>query len=399
MSKIIAALAAISVLVLPLQGIASPSQPAPDANAPQEVAPAAPSSGAVPVPPGSTTETPVIPDFHAVTLKPITVTAPIPYIWTLQKGNSKVLVLGTVYPEPQGLTFIPVSINHAIAQSGAIIGAPWFHFDADINIFQIFSVWHAANEVKYLPDGKHLSDVLSPSDLQQWNALRAQYLPYGDKVERMRPMYAGWKLYDSVLKHSGVAVNASIPDLIKSAADKRGIPQINAQFHWLIKDPTAAAHAFEPSKEADLACFQSILYGIQGVPDSARTLAAAWAVGDVVTMKAYVSTHARTRPCWGSVTDTAVAEQQGLNREQEERKAWLAAFNTAAAKYSVVFTTSPVQDIFKPARQIEWMMQEGYVLLQPDVAQTSAPTPAPASTDAEVPQPLGATGGLKEQHK
>ncbi len=390
MSKTIAALAAIAVLVLPLRGLASPSQPAPDANAPQEAAPAAARSGAAPAPapPASTTEAPATTDPHVVTLKPIAVTSPKPYIWTFQKGTSKVLVLGTVYPEPEGLTFVPVSINRAIAQSGAVIGPPWFHFDVQVGLFHLLSVWHAASGAEYLPDGKQLSDVLSQSDLQQWNALKAHYLPHGDKVERMRPMYAGWKLYDAVLKHSGVAVEASIPDLIKSDADKRGIQVIDAQFHWSIKDPTTAAHAFEPSQEADLACFQSILYGIQGVPDSARTLAAAWAVGDVATMKAYVSTHTLTRPCWASITQAAVAEQQGLNSEQEERKAWLAAFNTAATTNPVVFTTAPVQYIFKPARQIEWMMQEGYVLVEPDAGQTSAPTPtpgpAPASTVAEV---------------
>ncbi len=99
-------------------------------------------------------------------------------------------------------------------------------------------------------------------------------------------------------------------------------------------------------------------------------------------MQAYVNTHTITRPCWSAVTQAAVAQQQGLDRDVEERKAWLAAFNTAAAKYPVVFTTASVQDIFKPARQIEWLMQEGYVLVQPDAAQTSAPTSAPASTIA-----------------
>ncbi len=358
MSKMIAALTAISVLTMPLQGFAAPNQSGSNAYVPQDAVPA------------STTVTPTAPASTVVTLAPVAVTVPKPYIWTFQKGNSKVLVLGTVYPEPQGLTFIPVSINRAIAQSGAVIGPPWFHFGANVNVFNILSVWHAASGVKYLPDGKHLSDVLSPSDLQQWNALQAQYRPNGGKVERMRPMYAGWKLYEAVLKHSGVAVDSSIGDLIKSDADKRGIKVIDAQFHWIVKDPTAAAHAFEPSPQADLACFQTILGGINGVPDSARTLAAAWAVGDVPTMKAYLSTHTLMPTCWSTLTSEAVAEQQGLNREQEERKAWLAAFNTAVAKYPVVFTTAPVQNIFKPARQIAWMMDEGYVVVEPDAHQT-----------------------------
>ena len=367
MSRIVAALAAFSVLALPLQGHASPNQPASDTNTEQQAAPAA-----APVPPGG----------NAKNLPPITVSAPIPHIWTYQKGNSKVLVLGTVYPEPEGLTFVPISIHRAIAQSGAVIGLPWFHFEANVNLFNVLPIWHAASGAKYLPDGKQLSDVLSPSDLQHWNALKAQYLPHGDKVDRMRPMYAGWKLYEAVLKHSGVAVDSSILELIQHDAKQSDIPLVDAQFYWTIKDPKTAAHAFEPSQQADSACFQSILSGIDRVPDSARTLAAAWAIGDVATMQAYVSTHTLTRPCWSGVTQAAVAEQQGLDRDVEERKAWLAAFNGAAAKHPVVFTTASVQDIFKPARQVEWLMQEGYVLVQPDAAQTSALTPTSANTMA-----------------
>jgi uncharacterized protein YbaP (TraB family) len=365
MSRIVTAIAAFSVLALPLQGLASPSQPASDANAPQKAAAAAAT---------------VTPAGNAKNLQPITVSAPIPHIWTYQRGNSKVLVLGTVYPEPEGLTFVPISIHRAIAQSGAVIGLPWFHFEANVNLFNVLPIWHAASGAKYLPDGKQLSDVLSPSDLQHWRAFKTQYLPHADKVDRMRPMFAAWQLYEAVLRHSGVAVDSSILQLIQHDARQSGVPMIDAQFYWTIKDPKTAAHAFEPSQQADSACFQSILSGIDGVPDSARTLAAAWAIGDVATMHAYVSTHTITRPCWSGVTQAAVAEQQGLDRDLEERKAWLAAFNTAAARYPVVFTTASVQDIFKPSRQIEWLMQDGYVLVQPDAAQTSAPTPESAST-------------------
>jgi hypothetical protein len=118
-------------------------------------------------------------------------------------------------------------------------------------------------------------------------------------------------------------------------------------------------------------------------------------------MKAYVCHAHGHASMLGKCTQAAVAEQQGVNSEQEERKAWLAVFDTAAAAYPVVFTTAGVQDIFKPDRQIAWMMQEGYVLVSPDAAQTSTPTPvpAPASTLADVTQLLRATGELKGRHQ
>ncbi|MBS0576844.1 MAG: TraB/GumN family protein [Proteobacteria bacterium] len=344
MSKSIAPLVAVLLLAAPPYSDAMPAQTGSAVHASKEAMPASPATSAP----------------EAKSLDPIVVTVAKPYIWTFQKGNSKVLVLGTVYPEPEGLTFMPGGIRSALAQSGAVIGSPWFRFDAKVSLFSALSVWHEASGAKYLPDGKHLADVLSPADLQQWNELKAQYKPAGD-VDRMRPMYAGWKLYEAVLRHSGVAVDSSIAGLIKAEADRRGIPMVDAMFHWTIKDPKTAARAFEPSPEADLACFESILHGIQGVPDASRTMAAAWAVGDVDTMKAYLGTHTLPRPCWATATQEAVAVQQGLDRDAEVRKAWLTAFDAAATKYPVVFTTASVQDIVHPARQVEWLMQEGYV--------------------------------------
>lgn len=316
---------------------------------------------------------------ETITMAPIVVSVPRPHIWTFQKGNSKVLVLGTVYPEPEGISFIPGSIHHAIAQSGAIIGPPWFSLGVRISVFQVFSMWHATSGAMKLPDDKHLADVLSPTELQQWTALKARYLPFNFSVNRLRPMFAGWKLYEAVIKHSGVAGDAAVPDLIKSDAKKRGIPTIDATFHWTVKDPIAAAHAFVPSQEADMACFRSIIGGIEGVPESARTLAKAWAIGDVTTMQTYLSNHTITPPCWSSVIDDAVAIQQGLHREQEERKAWLAALHSATGKYPIVFTTAPVQFIFKPTAQIQWMLEDGYTMVPDDDTPQAAVVPAAGS--------------------
>lgn len=308
-------------------------------------------------------------------LAPIVVSVPKPQVWTFRKGDHTVLVLGTVYPEPQGLSFTPISIRRAIARSGAVIGPPWFHFSAHVNLFNVWSIWHASSQAVYLPDGKRLADVLPPADLQRWNALRARYLPHNRKVERMRPMYAGWKLYEAVVRKSGVAVDSAIQGVISKEAKARGIPMISGRFDWTVRDPKAAARAFQPDPKADLACFESILAGIESVPESSRTLAAAWAVGDVGTMQAYLATHRPATTCWSGMTSEAVARQQGLDRDKVMRQAWLAALDATAAKYPVVFTTTSVEDIFHPSWQVRWLLEDGYVMEPVETTSNAAPVP------------------------
>lgn len=307
------------------------------------------------------------------TLAPITVSAANtePHIWAFQKGTSRILVLGTVAAEPKGLDFIPFSIDHAISESGAVIGPPGFDFGVHVNIFHILSIWHASNSVTYLPDDKQLADVLPPATLQQWNTLKARYLPGNHKVDGMRPMYAGWKLYDAALDDSGVAWMRSVPKLIQRAAHKRGIKVTDAQFHWIVKDPMQAAHAFTPSPEADLGCFQTILGGIQGLPDLARALANDWARGNVTGMRAFLANHSLTPPCWVELTDETLAKQQGLDLAQRERDAWLAAVNTAAAKSPVIFTTAPVEQILDSTGRIRWLLDDGYTMAPPSAEPAS----------------------------
>ncbi|MEO8780173.1 MAG: TraB/GumN family protein [Rhodanobacter sp.] len=333
------------------------------------VAAQAQSTSAIPLPlatttPASATSTqaPVSAKATPVTLAAIVVTAADtePHIWTYQKGRSKILVLGTIYPEPKGLDFIPFSINSAISASGAVIGPPWFNFGVHVNLFNLVSVWRDSKDATRLPDGKHLADVVPATLMQRWKPLKAYYLPYNHKVEKMLPMYAGWKLYDAVLDRSGVAVKASIPKLIEREAGKHGMKVVDASFHWTVKDPSEAAHAFTPDPQADLACFKTILDGIQGLPGASRTMASAWASGDVATMRTFLQTHKLTPPCWQRLTDQALAKEQRLDLEQREREAWLTAVNTAAAQHSVIFTTASVQEIFAHTGRIGWLLGEGY---------------------------------------
>ncbi len=105
--------------------------------------------------------------------------------------------------------------------------------------------------------------------------------------------------------------------------------------------------------------------------------------------------HAVTQPCRSEFTREAVARQQGLGSESEERTAGPTVFHGAVANDPEVFTTISIQYIFKRAHQVDWLMEDGCVEVDPDAASTAA-TAAESAAAAAPSQSLGMADGVNE---
>lgn len=287
-----------------------------------------------------------------------------PHIWEYRRGDNRVLVLGVVFPEPRNLDFIPNTIGKAIGAAGAVLGPPGVVVGEDVGLFRALTLWPSVRRAKYLPDGKQLADMLPPPTLQRWNTLKAVYLAKERDVDRMLPMYAGWKLYEALLDKEDIERKSSILPMVKRAAKTDGIEILDAKFHLKIDDPKKAVHEFSIDPGADLACLESTMSGVETLPGVARSLANAWSGGDVEAMRTLLDAHTIVQPCWSSLTNEAIARQQGLDLDQQTRKSWSDALERAAGKHAVVFTTAQVGEILRSTGRIRWLLDAGYVLVE-----------------------------------
>jgi hypothetical protein len=191
-----------------------------------------------------------------------------PHVWEYRSGNNRVLVLGAVFPEPRNLDFVPNTIKMAIGSSGVVLGPPGVVVGEDIGIFSALTLWPSVSKTKYLPGGGRLIDLLPPQTLQRWNVLKATYLPKDRDVERMLPMYAGWKLYEALLDREGIDGKSSILAMVKRVARTYRIDVLDAKFHLKITDPKSAVREFAIDPQADLACLESTMSGSRRYPTS-----------------------------------------------------------------------------------------------------------------------------------
>ncbi|MEO7326276.1 MAG: TraB/GumN family protein [Dokdonella sp.] len=284
-----------------------------------------------------------------------------PHIWEYRRGDHRVFVLGVVFPEPKNIDFIPNTIEKAIGASGAVLSPPGVVVGEGVSIWRALTLWPSIRKAKYLPEGKYLTDVLPAQTQTRWNALKDVYLGNDRDVERMLPMYAGWKLYEALLDKEGIDKKSTVTPMVERVAKADRIEMIDAKFHLTINDPKTAVHEFAIDPNADLACLDSTMSGVETLPSVARELADAWSGGDVPAMSAALDKHTIIPQCWSSLTNEAIARQQGLDLNEQIRKAWFAALELAGTTHPVVFTTAQVADVLHRTGRIRWLLDAGYV--------------------------------------
>lgn len=291
-----------------------------------------------------------------------------PHIWEYHRGDQRVLVLGAIYPVPTSLDFVPATIQKSIDASSVVLGSPGVVVGEGIGLVRGLTLWSSVRKSKYLPEGRTLSDVLSPEDYLRWTELKTRYLPGDRDVERMLPMYAGWKLYEAVLELSGLEhKNVSAMETVMTLARGKRIPVVDTKFHLVIRDPKRAVAEFAVDSEADQRCLRATLAGVESLPGLSQQLAKDWSDGNLEAMTAILNLKTLPVPCWSWLTNDAIARQQGEDLDQAVRESWIKAFRQAASSNKVVFTTAPVTDLVQGTGRIAWLLSQGFA---PVVAQS-----------------------------
>lgn len=283
-----------------------------------------------------------------------------PHVWEFKKGHVRVFVLGTIDYAVQRSSHPAPKIKNAIQQSGVVLGSPGVVIGEGIGLLRGLSLWPSIRKSRYLPDGKHLADVVPPDLYVSWRRLKNSYLGGNADVERMLPMYAAWKLHQAMLGKAGLQEGSQVRPSVAELAEKQGIEVLDARYHLLIKDPKRAVQQFDVPQQQDLECFRSTLATIETAPDAFSALNDAWQNGDVDRMAVTLASYRFPDHCWATLTNQAIARQQGIRLDQEMREAWSDALRKGMASSNTLFMTAPVSDLLNQTGRIDWLKGEGF---------------------------------------
>lgn len=316
----------------------------------------------VPAPPASVT-----------TLAPVMVRGeqPGPGLWKVTSPEGHVLwVLGTLDPLPRDMQWQSRDVLERLAQSQELLLEPGVRLKAHLGFFGSLALLPRLIGIRNNPGHARLADIVPPATYVRWQALKARYLGHSRKVEKWRPLFAGFELYEAAIKDAGMDRKGVVPMLVDAAKD-RDIKRTPTSYVVTVDDPKALVKDFKRERLDDLACFESMLDRVQTDVARMGARANAWATGDLAMLRQYAGI-ARDIPCTDAVSGAGFARKLGLGTiERNVREAWLSQARRALGANQTTFALLPIDEALRPDGYLGALSSGGYSVEAPETGDAS----------------------------
>lgn len=304
------------------------------------------------------------------TLAPVMVSGeqPGPGLWKVTSPTGHVLwVLGTLAPLPRHMQWQSRQVLERLAQSQELLLEPGIELKSDLGFFGKLALLARLIGIRNNPDGARLEEIVPPTAYARWLALKARYIGRERKVEKWRPLFAGFELYRSAIKRAGMDRKGVVPMLVK-AAGKDGIARTPTGYLVRVDDPKALVKDFRQERLADVACFTAMLDRVQTDVARMGARANAWATGDLETLRQLVDT-VGDLPCRDAISGADFARKLGLRDvEAKVRAAWLAQARRALVANHTTFALLPIGEALRPDGYLRALEAGGNTVEAPDAS-------------------------------
>jgi uncharacterized protein YbaP (TraB family) len=331
----------------------------------QEPVPAAPQPGDASTPQDATAQVPTA----EATLDEVLVSGeqPGPGMWRVSKatpdGEHVLWILASYSPLPKKLTWQARQVEAVMAQSTLLLGTP--RIDAKIGFFNGLATLPALVGIANNPNGARLADVLPPELYARWLPLKQKYIGNDNDVEKMRPIFAAFKLYASAVEQSGMEFRNIVWPVVEKMAKRRDVEVSSPVLAVKVDKPRDMVKEFKKSEIADLECFSKMIERFESDMSRLRTEANAWATGDVATLRASARTELNNS-CASALLNSRVMQQRGLGDiTKKVEGTWLDAADRALTGNSSTVAVLPMRDLLRPDGYVTLLRARGYTVEEP----------------------------------
>lgn len=301
-------------------------------------------------------------------LAPVAVSGvlPGPALWKVTKGTHVMWVLGVTQPLPRQMQWEIAAIKRTVANSQVVLAPPGLEIGAHAGFWSRLFLLPSLVGIEKLPDAKTLRDVLSPELYARWEAQRAKYLGQSQSVERLRPIFAGEKLYAAAIKRSHLTDNGGVVARVFDFAKRDHVPVWKTSYVFIMQNPRADAKAFKRATMDDQQCLRSILDATEQGLSQATIRANAWATGDLTALRKILVVRQRDE-CLSALGSTGFAKNLGMTDINERiRKAWVKAAITALETYPQTTALLPMQNLLAPDGYLATLQNNGFTVSVPE---------------------------------
>ncbi len=288
---------------------------------------------------------------------------PWPPLWKVTKDDHVLWILGIPNLVPDDLLWQSDSVEHALAHSSEYLTLKAVVWPR--NPVKGMRLLKKFRRTRRIPDRGTLEDLL-PEDLYQlFLETRLRYAPKRDDLERLRPSVAAKELLYSAAQSAGLKPDHTIHRAIEKRARKHSV-KVSPLLSERYKDSTvldAMDEMEEMSASAEQTCLQALLQGVDARLEAQTRLAAAWAEGDLASLRAHPG-DSPTEAC--SSSRLAPHPEELSQLESRFWALWLENVDRALSNNDSTFAILPLEDLLRPDGSLSRFRQRGYEVLEPD---------------------------------
>lgn len=302
-----------------------------------------------------------------VDLAPVVVSGnlPGPALWKVSRGDHAMWVLGVIQPLPRKMQWESARVEALVASSQEVLGMPGMAIGAHVGFWGRLFLIPSMIGIKKLPDGKVLRDVLSPGLYGRWQEQKRKYLGGSSRVERLRPVFAGEKLYEAAVDRAGLTTDPVIEDTVLDLAKKGDIKVTDTRYVLIMKHPREDARLFKQTTLDDQQCLDGILDATRNALAQATRRANAWALGDLRSLRAVLATPQEDQ-CLSALGNTGFARKVGMTDiAGHMRQTWVEAAKRAIEHNRRTIALLPMEQVLARDGYLSTLQSDGYTVTAP----------------------------------
>ncbi len=213
---------------------------------------------------------------------------PGPAMWKLSKGDHTMWIMGTLAPLPAKMTWRSRQVENVIRQSGEILGSTSARPTTNRGFFGNLRLLPAVLRLRKNPDGATLREALPPQVYARFSTQHQRFFGEApDAKDKSRPLLVADELFEQALKRAGLVNQSPVWPAVEKLARRHKVRIREREIKVPIDDPKGLIEeAARVPREKEVACLVLTMDYIDRELPNIKRRAAAWAVGDMATLRA-----------------------------------------------------------------------------------------------------------------
>lgn len=313
---------------------------------------------------------------------------PGPGMWRVSRDGHELWLLGSMAPLPKRMQWNSKPVEAAVAASSLVLMPPAANFDVKGGFFGGLLLLPSALKARNNPEGQTLAEVLPPELYARWQALKAEYLGRGKRIEKRRPIVAAEKLQEEALDEHDLSLASVVNEVVRKAAKRADVELQWPNLQIRVEEPRKLLKQLADTPLEDVECFRRVVTRLENDIETMKLRANAWAMGELEILQRLPYTDAN-RACMSAVLENKLAREHGFDDLPGRlREVWLEAAEAALRDHTRSFAVLPMRQLLDEDGYLAVLAQRGYRVQSPQQLDAEA---AAVEVEAEAAPSAAAT--------